>query len=45
MIGERTARNNQARSILLERRIVVPMGKRHLEEIRGVLLIPIDGAP
>lgn len=38
LIGERTALINQARAILLERGIVVPKGKRHLEERLGVLL-------
>jgi transposase len=38
LIGERTALINQARAILLERGIVVPKGKRHLEQRLAVLL-------
>jgi transposase len=38
LVGERTALINQLRAILLERGIVVPKGKRHLEGYLAVLL-------
>ena len=44
LIGERTALIDRAPAILLERGIVVPKGKRHLEEKLGVLLDEPDRA-
>jgi len=38
LVGERTALINQLRAILLERGIVVPQGKRHLERHLAALL-------
>jgi len=38
LVGERTALINQLRAILLERGIVVPKGKRHLEQQLAALL-------
>ena len=35
LVGERTALINQLRAILLERGIVVPQGKRKLEQYLG----------
>jgi transposase len=44
LVGERTALINQLRAILLERRIVVPQGKRKLEQFLAVLMDEQGGA-
>jgi transposase len=38
LVGERTARINQLRAILLERGMVAPQGKRKLEQFLSVLM-------
>ena len=44
LVGERTALINQLRAILLERGIIVPQGKRKLEQSLAVLLDEQGGA-
>ncbi len=44
LVGERTALINQLRAILLERGIVVPQGKRKLEQFLAVLMDEQGGA-
>ena len=44
LVGERTALINQLRAILLEREIVVPQGKRKLEQFLAVLMDEQGGA-
>jgi transposase len=43
LVGERTALINQLRAILLERGIVVPQGKRHLERFLVTLMGEQEG--
>src|SRR5229473_4883921 len=44
LVGQRTALMNQVRSILLERGIVVPQGRRRLLDALGVLSAESDGS-